>query len=93
MLFDTLLKRLSAVEGITITRRKKEGVVEETRNFIMRFLAYADDLVVGVEGKSIAEVRARLQQVLDIIADWAADVGLRVNTKPGKTEAMIFPLS
>ncbi len=91
VLFDTLLKRLSAVEGVTITRRKKEGGQDDFRSFIMRFLAYADDLVVGVEGKSISEVRAKLQKVLDIIADWAAEVGLRINTKPGKTEAMIFP--
>lgn len=91
VLFDTLLKRLRKIKGISIVRRRKQGAQEEAREFVLRFLAYADDLVITVEGTSIEEVRRALQEAVEVIAKWAFDVGLRINTKPGKTEAMIFP--
>ena len=43
-------------------------------------LEYADDLTL------LAETPASLQVALEIIARWARDWGMRVNTSAGKTE-------
>ena len=48
-------------------------------------LAYADDIVL------LADTAASLQSALDIVAGWAHDWGMRVNTNPGKTDVMIIP--
>jgi Reverse transcriptase (RNA-dependent DNA polymerase) len=92
IIFDTLLKRLKErVPGVTIKRVRKGGKPDDAVTFILKLLAYADDLVILVEGSSIEEVRRKLQEALDVIAEWAREFSFRVNTGAGKTEAMIFP--
>ena len=39
----------------------------------------------------LAEPPASLHAALDIVARWARDWGMRVNTSAGKTEVMVLP--
>jgi ribonuclease HI len=50
--------------------------------------AYSDDIVVFVRGQFIDTVRDRIQQALNIVQRWCAEVHLGVN--PKKTELVVF---
>jgi hypothetical protein len=91
VMFDTLLRRLKErVPGVRIERRpRKSGGAPVL--FLLKMLAYADDLVIIVEGIAVAEVRQKLQAAVCVIASWAIEFSFRINTGKGKTEAMVFP--
>jgi hypothetical protein len=83
LFIDDLLRELdesSAAAGLETGRAHRPGA----RTKIV-CLAYADDLVL------LAETPASLQAALDIVARWARDWGMRVNTSAGKTEVMVLP--
>jgi Reverse transcriptase (RNA-dependent DNA polymerase) len=83
--FETLVRKLDKeVKGISI-----RGRVTDVR-FSNKKLIYADDLMVMSQGRNPKAVRRRTQAALNVILAWSEAWGVRINTKPGKTEAMFF---
>jgi Reverse transcriptase (RNA-dependent DNA polymerase) len=81
--FESLLRMLEArVDGVTHSGGPQ--------SVTLKTLAYADDLAAFCSGKNAAQVAKRAQQALDIVLEWSRNWGIKINTKPGKTEAMYF---
>ena len=85
--FEPLLRRLKAeCPGVEVVFRKRGAGSDGTEWALTApDLAYADDL------SALCGDRAAAQHALNIINEWAADWGIKINFKPGKTELMTFP--
>ena len=55
-----------------------------------KIIMYADDTVLFVSGKTIPEIQDNLQKDFDSISAWLSKNELIINSKKGKTEAMLF---
>lgn len=86
--FEPLLRRLRA-EGAPLRLAARPG----TAAALLELLAqvYADDLAALAGAESLKLVIAAAQLNLTIVCLWAAAWGMRLNTKPNKTEVMLIP--
>jgi Reverse transcriptase (RNA-dependent DNA polymerase) len=83
--FNVLLRYVEAkVKGVTLRHKSQGSVYQRTKQ------AYADDLLILVEGTTAEEAQARTKEALERVFEWAHAWGMSINTKPNKTEAMLF---
>jgi Reverse transcriptase (RNA-dependent DNA polymerase) len=83
--FNVLLRYVeSKIDGVSLERKNHGSSYQRTKP------AYADDLLILVEGKTADEAQLKTKQALERVFTWAQAWGMTINTKPNKTEAMLF---
>jgi hypothetical protein len=66
-----------------------DGLLRELENSIGdRFITYADDLMINIEGNSRREIEAEGQLVIDHILEWSWLAKLQISDR--KTEAILL---
>lgn len=66
-----------------------DNLLRKLQNYIgNKFAAYADDLLVNIEGKFRREVGAKSQRVVDQILEWSKQVKLQISEH--KTEEIFL---